>query len=110
MLDTKKLLPWVMRWPSVFGRSMVLSSRRLSASGWYTQRGQARKSAERLLQLVVLSFALAALLIDWTDVYRFAGEVEARFSRQAVAPSHHPWTAQTILGLFELFPHWCLRQ
>ncbi len=87
MFQTKKLLLCVRRWPSVFERSMVFSSRRLSASGWYTQRGQARKSAERLLQLVVLSFALAALLIDWTHVYRFAGEVEARWLRHEVLPS-----------------------
>jgi len=39
------------------------------------------------LQLVVLSFALAALLIDWTHVYRFAGEVEARWLRHEVLPS-----------------------
>jgi len=99
---------------------MVLSSRRLSASGWYTQRGQARKSAERLLQLVVLSFALAALLIDWTHVYRFAGEVEARWLRHEVLPSavvpsaladmgRELGDAQLPIELNERVEHWMLR-
>ena len=78
-----KLLSRVKQWLSLFGRSVV-SSRRLSASGWFTQRGRVRKSAERVLQLVVLSVALGALLIDWTRVSRFAGEVEARWSRSEV--------------------------
>ena len=99
---------------------MVFSSRRLSASGWYTQRGQARKSAERLLQLVVLSFALAALLIDWTHVYRFAGEVEARWLRHEVFPSavvpsaladmgRELADAQLPIELNERVEHWMLR-
>ncbi len=120
MFQTKKLLSRVRRWPSVFERPMVLSSRRLSASGWYTQRGQARKSAERLLQLVVLSFALAALLIDWTHVYRFAGEVEARWLRHDVFPSavvpsaladmgRELADAQLPIELNERVEHWMLR-
>ncbi len=120
MFQTKKLLSRVRRWPSSFERSMVFSSRRLSASGWYTQRGQARKSAERLLQLVVLSFALAALLIDWTDVYRFAGEVEARWLRHEVLPSavvpsaladmgRELADAQLPIELNERVEHWMLR-
>ena len=121
MFQMKKLLSRVRRWPSVFfERSMVLSSRRLSASGWYTQRGQARKSAERLLQLVVLSFALAALLVDWTHVYRFAGEVEARWLRHEVFPSavvpsaladmgRELADAQLPIELNERVEHWMLR-
>ena len=120
MFDTKKLLSRVRRWPSVFERSMVLSSRRLSASGWYTQRGRARKSAERLLQLVVLSVALGALLVDWTQVYRFAGEVEARWSRHEVVPSAVVSSALADMGreladaqlpieLNERVEHWMLR-
>ncbi len=87
MFQTKKLLSWAKRWPSFLERSVVLPSRRLSASGWYTLRGRARKSADRVVQLVVLSFALGALLIDWTGLHRFAGEVEARWSRHEVVPS-----------------------
>ena len=120
MFDTKKLLSRVRRWPSVFEQSMVLSSRRLSASGWYTQRGRARKSAERLLQLVVLSGALGALLVDWTQVHRFAGEVEARWSRHAVVPSAVVSSALADMGreladaqlpieLNERVEHWMLR-
>ncbi len=120
MFDTKELLSRVRRWPSVFGRSMVLSSRRLSASGWYTQRGRARKSAERVLQLVVLSFALGALLVDWTPVHRLAGEVEARWSRHAVVPSAVVSSALADMGreladvqlpieLNERVEHWMLR-
>ena len=120
MFDTKELLSRVRRWPSVFGRSLVLSSRRLSASGWYTQRGRARKSAERVLQLVVLSFALGALLVDWTQVHRFAGEVEARWSRHAVVPSAVVSSALADMGreladaqlpieLNERVEHWMLR-
>ena len=120
MFDTKKLLSRVRRWPSVFERSMVLSSRRLSASGWYTQRGRARKSAERLLQLVVLSGALGALLVDWTQVHRFAGEVEASWSRHAVVPSAVVSSALADMGreladaqlpieLNERVEHWMLR-
>ena len=120
MFDTKKLLSRVRRWPSVFEQSMVLSSRRLSASGWYTQRGRARKSAERLLQLVVLSGALGALLVDWTQVHRFAGEVEARWSRHAVVPSvvvssaladmgRELADAQLPIELNERVEHWMLR-
>ena len=120
MFDTKKLLSRVKRWPSVFEQSMVLSSRRLSASGWYTQRGRARKSAERLLQLVVLSGALGALLVDWTQVHRFAGEVEARWSRHAVVPSAVVSSALADMGreladaqlpieLNERVEHWMLR-
>ena len=120
MFDTKKLLSRVRRWPSVFEQSMVLSSRRLSASGWYTQRGRARKSAKRLLQLVVLSGALGALLVDWTQVHRFAGEVEARWSRHAVVPSAVVSSALADMGreladaqlpieLNERVEHWMLR-
>ena len=120
MFDTKKLLSRVRRWPSVFEQSMVLSSRRLSASGWYTQRGRARKSAGRLLQLVVLSGALGALLVDWTQVHRFAGEVEARWSRHAVVPSAVVSSALADMGreladaqlpieLNERVEHWMLR-
>ena len=120
MFDTKKLLSRVRRWPSVFEQSMVLSSRRLSASGWYTQRGRARKSAERLLQLVVLSGALGALLVDWTQVHRFAGEVEARWSLHAVVPSavvssaladmgRELADAQLPIALNERVEHWMLR-
>ena len=120
MFDTKKLLSRVRRWPSVFEQSMVLSSRRLSASGWYTQRGRARKSAERLLQLVVLSVALGALLVDWTQVYRFAGEVEARWSRHEVVPAaivpsaladmgRELADAQLPIELNERVEHWMLR-
>ena len=87
MFDMKKLLSWGRRWPAVFGRSLVLSSRRLSASGWYTQRGQARKSAERVTQLVLLSVVLVALLIDWTRVRQFAEEVEAKWLPDEVVPS-----------------------
>jgi len=39
------------------------------------------------VQLVILSFALGVLLIDWTELHRFAGEVEAGWSRNEVAPS-----------------------
>ena len=120
MFQTKIWLSWVRRWPSVFERSMVLSSRRLSASGWYTQRGRARKSAERVLQLVVLSFALGALLVDWTQVHRFAGEVEERWSRHAVVPSAVVSSALADMGreladaqlpieLNERVEHWMLR-
>ena len=120
MFDTKKLLSRVRRWPSVLEQSMVLSSRRLSASGWYTQRGRARKSAERLLQLVVLSGALGALLVDWTQVHRLAGEVEARWSRHAVVPSAVVSSALADMGreladaqlpieLNERVEHWMLR-
>ena len=120
MFDTKELLSRVRRWPSVFGRSLVLSSRRLSASGWYTQRGRARKSAERVLQLVVLSFALGVLLVDWTQVHRLAGDVEARWSRHAVVPSAVVSSALADMGreladvqlpieLNERVEHWMLR-
>ena len=120
MFQTKIWLSWVRRWPSVFERSMVLSSRRLSASGWYTQRGRARKSAERVLQLVILSFALGALLVDWTQVHRFAGEVEERWSRHAVVPSAVVSSALADMGreladaqlpieLNERVEHWMLR-
>ncbi len=87
MFDMKKLLSWGRRWPGVFGRSLVLSSRRLSASGWYTRRGQARKSADRIAQLVLLSVVLVALLIDWTRVRQFAEEVEAKWLPDEVVPS-----------------------
>ena len=75
------------RWPSLFGRLPVLSSRRLCASGWHTLRGRARRFAERVLQLAVLSLALGALLIDWTQVRQLAEEVEARWSRDEVVPA-----------------------
>ncbi len=87
MFQMKKLLSWARQWPSFFEGPTVLPSRRLTASGWYTLRGQARKSADRVVQLVILSFALGALLIDWTGLHRFAGEVEARWSRHVVVPS-----------------------
>ena len=92
MFQMKKLMSWARRWPSFLKRSavkrsVVLPSRRLSASGWYTLRGRARKSADRAVQLVILSFALGVLLIDWTELHRFAGEVEARWSRNEVVPS-----------------------
>jgi membrane-bound lytic murein transglycosylase D len=87
MFQMKKLLLWARKWPSFFERPTVLPSRRLTASGWYTLRGRARKSADRVVQLVILSFALGALLIDWTGLHRFAGEVEARWSRNEVVPS-----------------------
>ena len=92
MFQMKKLTSWARRWPSflkrsALKRSVVLPSRRLSASGWYTLRGRARKSTDRAVQLVVLSFALGVLLIDWTELHRFAGEVEARWSRNEVVPS-----------------------
>ena len=87
MFLMKKLLSWARRWPSFLKRSAVLPSRRLTASGWYTLRGRARKSADRVVQLLILSFALGALLIDWTGLHRFAGEVEARWSRHGVVPS-----------------------
>lgn len=120
MFQTRKLLLLVKRWPSFLGRSVVLSSRRLSASGWYTQRGQARKSAERVLQLVVLSMALGALLIDWTRVHQFAGEVEARWSRHEVVPPGVVPSALADMGreladaqlpteLNERVEHWMLR-
>lgn len=80
MFDMRKLFkrPW--------GRLPVLSSRRLSASGWHTLRGRARRSAERVSQLAALSFALGALLIDWTQVRQFAAEVEAKWSPDEVVP------------------------
>ena len=120
MFQTRKLLLLVKRWPSFLGRSVVLSSRRLSASGWYTQRGQARKSAERVLQLVVLSMALSALLIDWARVHQFAGEVEARWSRREVVSSTVVPSALADMGreladaqlpteLNERVEHWMLR-
>ena len=87
MFQMKKLFSWARRWPSFFERSVILPSRRLSASGWYTLRGRARKSTDRVVQLVILSFALGVLLIDWTELHRFAGEVEAGWSRNEVAPS-----------------------
>ena len=87
MFQIKKLLSWARRWPSFLERSVILPSRRLSASGWFTLRGRARKSADRVVQLVILSFALGVLLIDWTELHRFAGEVEAGWSRNEVAPS-----------------------
>ncbi len=120
MFQMKKLMSWARRWPSFLKRSAVLPSRRLSASGWYTQRGRARKSAERLLQLVVLSVALGALLVDWTQVYRFAGEVEARWLRHEVFPSavvpsaladmgRELADAQLPIELNERVEHWMLR-
>ena len=120
MLQTRKLLLWIKRWPFLLRRSMILSSRRLSASGWYTQRGQARKSAERVLQLVVLSMALSALLIDWARVHQFAGEVEARWSRREVVSSTVVPSALADMGreladaqlpteLNERVEHWMLR-
>ena len=92
MFQMKKLTSWARRWPSflkrsALKRSVVLPSRRLSASGWYTLRGRARKSSDRVVQLVILSVALGVLLIDWTELHRFAGEVEARWSRNEVVPS-----------------------
>ncbi len=84
MFQMKKLMSWARRWPSFLKRSAVLPSRRLSASGWYTLRGRARKSADRVVQLVILSFALGVLLIDWTELHRFAGEVEASWSSNEV--------------------------
>ena len=71
-------------------RKLILASRRLSASGWYTQCGRARQSAMRVSKLMVLSIALGALLIDWTEVHRFAGQVEARWARHQVVPSAVP--------------------
>ena len=71
-------------------KKLILASRRLSASGWYTQCGRARQSAMRVSKLMVLSIALGALLIDWTEVHRFAGQVEARWARHQVVPSAVP--------------------
>ncbi|HAB29871.1 MAG TPA: hypothetical protein DCE19_04045, partial [Gemmatimonadetes bacterium] len=71
-------------------KKLILASRRLSASGWYTQWGRARQSAMRVSKLMVLSIALGALLIDWTEVHRFAGQVEARWARHQVVPSAVP--------------------
>ena len=72
------------------------------------------------MQLVVLSFALGALLVDWTQVHRFAGEVEARWSRHAVVPSAVVSSALADMGreladaqlpieLNERVEHWMLR-
>ena len=72
------------------------------------------------MQLVVLSGALGALLVDWTQVHRFAGEVEARWSRHAVVPSAVVSSALADMGreladaqlpieLNERVEHWMLR-
>jgi len=71
-------------------KKLILASRSLSVSGWYTQRGRARQSAIWVSKLVVLSIALGALLIDWTEVHRFAGQVELRGARHQVVPSAVP--------------------
>ncbi len=86
MYKTKKLLSWVERWPSAFGRA-PLSSRRLSASGWDPSRWRSRKSAERLLPLLALTVALGVPSIDWTEVGELAEEVEARWSSDEVVPA-----------------------
>ena len=70
----------------MFAMKQWLSTRRLSKSGWHTQRGRAQRSAERVLQLVALSFALGALLVDWTQVRQFAADVEAKWSSDEVVP------------------------
>ena len=58
---------------------------------WVDRSGPARKwasrSEARVLRLAALSFALLALLIDWTHVGRFPQAVEARFTRDEVVPS-----------------------
>ena len=82
MFATKK----IKLWPSFLGRSPVLSSRRLCASGWQTLRGRARRSAERVLQLAALTLALAVFMIDWTQVRQLADEVESRWSSDPVVP------------------------
>jgi membrane-bound lytic murein transglycosylase D len=72
------------------------------------------------LQLVVLSIALGALLIDWTRVHQFAGEVEARWSRHEVVPPGVVPSALADMGreladaqlpteLNERVEHWMLR-
>ena len=69
---------------------------------------------------MVLSFALGALLVDWTQVHRFAGEVEERWSRHAVVPSAVVSSALADMGreladaqlpieLNERVEHWMLR-
>ena len=69
---------------------------------------------------MVLSGALGALLVDWTQVHRFAGEVEARWSRHAVVPSAVVSSALADMGreladaqlpieLNERVEHWMLR-
>ncbi len=62
------------------------STRRLSKSGWDTQRGREQRSADRLVQLAALSFALGALLIDWDQVRQFAVDLDAKWSADVVVP------------------------
>ena len=76
MFQTKKLFSWVRRWPSVLER------------------------------LMLLSFALGALLIDWAPVHgfahrfahRFAEEVGARWSRQEAVPPTVVYSALADMG------------
>ena len=70
----------------MFAMKKLSSTRRLSKSGWHTQRGRAQRSAERVFQLAVLSLALGALLIDWTQVRQLVGGVEEKWSLDEVAP------------------------
>ena len=51
---------------------------------WIRRKKPDRK---RVLQLTVLSCVLGALLIDWTPVRQFAGEVEARWSPAEAVPT-----------------------
>jgi len=110
MLAMKKLLSWIGR-----SGSARLSSRRLCASGWYTLRGRARASGERILQLSVLSLALGMLLIDWTQVRQFAKGVEASPSRDDLVPSaladlgRELADAELPIEVNERVEHWMLR-
>ncbi len=110
MLAMKKLVSWIGR-----SGSARLSSRRLCASGWYTLRGRARTSGERVLQLSVLSLALGVLLIDWTQVRQFAEEVEASPSRDEVVPSaladlgRELADAELPIEVNERVEHWMVR-
>ena len=97
MFEMRKVLSWIGRsgrartrasgrLPSILGRSPALPSRNLSKSGWHTLRGRARRSTDRVLQLAALSFALVALLIDWTHVRQLVENVEAKWSSDEVVP------------------------
>ena len=71
----------------MFTMKTLLSTRRLSKSGWQTLRGRSQRSAERVLQLSALSFVLGALLINWSQVRQLVLDVEAMWSSDEAMPS-----------------------
>ena len=70
----------------MFTMKKLLLTRRLSKSGWHTQRGRAQRSAERVLQLTAVSVTLGALLIDWAQVRQLVADIDVKWSSDEVVP------------------------